>query len=139
MSEQRDLVPIEDAAPRLGVGVDALRKRLERGKTLRGVKVGRQWFVDAADIPAPAHGVRTADVSVQEGPPDTEIAVSAASAVAKAIDVLTDQLAVKDRQITELLATIERLQIERLALPPAPPTMPPAGAQEPRRPWWRFW
>ncbi len=67
MDEQRDLVALEDAAPRLGVSADALRKRLEQGKTIKGVKLGPQWYVYAADVPPPAttNGhVQTADASV---------------------------------------------------------------------------
>ena len=50
MDEQRNLVAL-DAAPRLGVSADVLRKRLERGTTIKGVTRGHQWYVSAADVP----------------------------------------------------------------------------------------
>ena len=134
MEEQRDLVALEDAAPRLGVSADALRKRLERGKTIKGVKLGHQWYVYAADVPPPAASngqVQTADVSVQENPPDTSSAASAVSSAAlqAAVDALAAQLAVKDQQIADLHAVVAQLGQERLALPaPAPATAAAATA-----------
>jgi hypothetical protein len=38
-------VPLEEAAQRLGIRVEALRKRLQRGKTLQGYKQNGQWYV----------------------------------------------------------------------------------------------
>ena len=45
-------VSLAEAAHRLGVSVESLRKRLQRGKTLRGVKRGEQWYVPLADVEA---------------------------------------------------------------------------------------
>jgi hypothetical protein len=159
VTDQPDLIPIEDAAPRLGTSVDALRKRLERGKTIKGIKLGHHWYVHAADVldaTAGAGHVPTADAANVQRPPDagaasmvalqnTLTAVQGALALLEGqLQVKDHQLAEKDQQITHLQATIDRLTAHRpspTGAQPAPPL--PAAADTTRpAPWWhrlRFW
>jgi hypothetical protein len=146
MTEQRDIVPLEEAAQRLGVSADALRKRLERAKTIKGVKIGHHWFVRAEDLPSappsPNGHVQTADAAIGERPPDAAPDASAVSSLAlqAAVDALSRQLQEKDRQIAELHRIIERLTQHPAALPAPSPPEPEQPAEPPRRRrWWAFW
>ena len=145
---QRPL-PLTDAAARLGLSTDALRKRCERGKVGGAYKLDGRWWVPVADVTGstgptgqPSSGdVRSDDRSVTTG--------QAGQVLQAAMAALTDQLAVKDRQIAERDAEVARLHalLERLSGPPELATPPaarpvpdiPDSPHPPRRPWWRFW
>ena len=67
-------VALPDAARRLGVTTESLRKRLQRGKTLRGRKVGEQWYVRELDLIADvtasiAHGLAASMSTASEPSP----------------------------------------------------------------------
>lgn len=51
--ERPDLVPLGEAAERLALSTEAVRKRIQRG-TLVGEKVGGAWFVRADQLPPAA-------------------------------------------------------------------------------------
>jgi hypothetical protein len=117
MADQ-DAVPLAEAAQITGLTTDALRLRWRRG-TLPGYKVGRRLFLSRASLPGvDRSGERSAERIASERDRSE-------------IELLRQQLAVKDDQIRELHVLLGRLQ-ERVALP-AP------EASTPRRPWWRRW
>lgn len=86
-------VPLAEAAQRLGLSTEAVRKRLERG-TLSGVKRGRAWYVLMPDEPS---GHRP------DERPDAEIS--------EMLVTLREQLGVKDQQIERQQTEIERLTV----------------------------
>src|SRR5207244_3528743 len=62
-------LPLADAATRLGLTPDAVRLRLRRGKTLHGIKRGREWYVLFDDAMADA----IADATDHDGDNDATL------------------------------------------------------------------
>ena len=144
----QDRVTIQEAARRLGVKEDAVRKRIQRG-TLRHEKTGEGrvlvWVNATQDASEDTH---------QDATQDTLLA-----AKDETIATLREQLEAERRANEEnrrlLAALIQR--VPELEAPPEPPEAPVSatpqpgrvepqtpieGAQEPvnrRYRWWQFW
>ncbi len=121
-----ELVPIAEAAARLGISPEATRKRIQRG-TLPGRKVAGAWYVDAKAVPAePAGPLATppsgrpdavptslagrpddADGTVQPRP-DTTPPVVELEAVAVLRDLLAEERERADRYMTAAALWQER-------------------------------
>jgi hypothetical protein len=158
-------VPLTDAATRLGLTPDAVRLRLRRGKTLQGIKRGREWYVLLDDATPDVTGCvdghdRSADATGQDGD---------APATQPVTDELVEQLrgeVVFLRQqveaLHERLREAHLLAAQQLALPAAAeaasfahdaqnshaatfddgrqnPTAGSANDLQNSRPWWRRW
>ncbi len=68
--ERPDLVPLGEAAERLDLSTEAVRKRIQRG-TLVGEKVAGAWFVRADQFPPSASsGRQDAAIETASGRPD---------------------------------------------------------------------
>ena len=105
-------IPVSEAAKRLGISADAVRKRIQRG-TLQGYRVDRRWFVvlDGAGQQDAGNG----------NCPDSDRTALVAALRAE-VDFLRSELLRKDQIIAALVQRV-------------PPLPPPAQ----RRPWWQFW
>ena len=136
---------VVQAATRLGISVDAVRKRIRR-KTLRAYKVGGQWRI-ILDEPAATDQPhdRVGDQDDRPGH-DQGIASSLIAQVQSEVAFL--------RQLTEHQAGVIAQQAQTIAdlarrvpeLPAGSPTPAPetphsapqtAATPPPRRPWWR--
>ncbi len=145
-------IPAGEAASRLRVSLDTIRKRCKDG-TYRAEKRptprGMAWFVDASALPTqPVPGDAP---NIDKGAPDTGPADAVLAALAAHIDDLRAQLAT---QATAHTKAMQRLQedharevatlrdvnrdqfviLERLSVPRL------ADSQSTtRRPWWKMW
>lgn len=146
-------IPAGEAASRLKVSLDTIRKRCGDG-TYRAEKRptprGMAWFVDASALPA--QPVPEDGPNIAEGTPDSVPASDAVlAALAAHIDDLRGQLATQATAYTEAMqrlredhareiatlrdvnrdqyAILERLSVPRLA--DSQSTTP--------RPWWKMW
>lgn len=88
-------ISLAEAALRLGLTTEAVRKRVARG-TLRGFKRGREWLVIVPDAPSEPSGRR----------PDTDD-----TPAAETLAMLHAQLSVKDQQIERQQTEVERLTV----------------------------
>jgi Winged helix-turn-helix DNA-binding len=110
-------VTIREAAERLGVSQDTVKRRLKRGE-LQGVQEPRpQGFVWLVELPDEAAAAAT--------PPPSAAEVSAAEVrrLDQMVDLLREQLANRERDIRELHVLLEQAQ---RALPPPPRESEPA-------------
>jgi hypothetical protein len=131
-TDARDLT-LAEAADRLGLSRDALRKRCDRGLIPGAYKLDGRWLIPSVSLTGPTDRptspeVRTADRSDMTG-----------QAVTAAIEALVAQLAEKDRQIAELHALLDQARAGQPALTTGQPPEPapaPAEPVEPRRSWW---
>jgi predicted site-specific integrase-resolvase len=158
----QESVTLQEAADRLGVSIDALRKRLKRGK-LHGYQREGRWYVylDGVDSTStkPDNGQTTGQDEHRQ--PDTAL-----------VDVLRDQVATLKSQVAEQSAELDArrreveelhilLQREQARTLPAPResqstnvdtdssstvvdtaqdvSNSPIGETIRRRPWWRWW
>lgn len=105
-----ETLPLRDAARRLGVSVESLRKRAQRG-TIAAQKVhtidGETWYVS---VPMGGHGQDRTGQDVGSGQDgngqDSGQASPLDTNTAEIIAVLREQLAVKDEQIAHLMQII---------------------------------
>ncbi len=105
-----ETLPLRDAARRLGVSVESLRKRAQRG-TIAAQKLrtidGETWYVS---VPMRGHGQDKTGQDVSSGQDgngqDSGQASPLDTNTAEIIAVLREQLAVKDEQITRLMQII---------------------------------
>jgi len=126
---------LAEAADRLGISRDALRKRCDRGLVPGAYKLDGRWLIPAVSLTGLTDrptGRDSADRRPVSHAPDMT-----GQAVQAAIEALVAQLAEKDRQIATLLAELERRPTGQPALPPASTPAPEAPAQRPA--WWRRW
>ena len=100
-------VPIRVAAQRLGLSVDALRKRIARGQ----VEVRRVNSGKGVHVVLPVEPVK-ADPQ-EDGA--TVVVAEAVSALREAVAALKDQLAAKDQQIAELQRLVSTMASQRPA------------------------
>ena len=110
----RMFVDIAEAAERLNVSTDTIRRRI-RAETLRAHKQSGKWLVDLEDMPE-TEPRRNGTVPDN----DQETLVDALRATIRGLE---ERLAVKDAE-TERRDAIE-MQRALVAAPPAP--------------WWKFW
>ncbi len=119
-------VNIADAAGRMGVTPEAVRKRIGRG-TIPATKRDGRWYVSMDGVPdasypagGPPSSPNTGGQPVLDGVQPVQDARDAH------IRTLQSELSIKNRQIEELLIVVRQTQ----AMLPAP--------QEESRSWWRF-
>ena len=146
-------IPAVEAAARLRVSLDTIRKRCADG-TYRAEKRptprGMAWFVDASALPA--QPVPEDAPNIAEGAPDSAPASDAVvTALTSHIDDLRRQLATQATAHTEAMqrlredhareiATLRDVNrdqyaiLERLSVPRLPDSQPAVP-----RPWWRVW
>ena len=135
-------VTMAEAAKRLGVSVDTIRRKLRRGE-LQGCQQPRpQGFVWVVELPEESdnHGTTPAE-TVADTPAsypgskgeicrlEETVAVLQAQVVAqqKQMEAQQEELTAKNKQIEQLHVLLQQAQ----AALPAP--------RENGRPWWRFW
>ena len=155
-------VPIEEAAARLGLTVDALRLRIRRGKTIKGYKRGGRWYALLPDDAISDAPRRDGDATAHANGHRPDASADATVAVYERlvnqqqaeIGRLVEQLAVKDEQLRQANVIIARLSERPLELPArvaSVDTAPPAAncathaatAAEPSTPapprrWWHW-
>jgi excisionase family DNA binding protein len=121
---------VAEAALRLGISKDALRRRIDR-KSIKATKVADgTWRVHlATDPPTPdATTTHTPDDKPRDTTPTTALLIEKDARIA----LLTDQLTTKDRQIHELHVMLQAVQRQ------LPATVPEATAPQ-RKPPVRSW
>jgi len=130
-----DFVEIQEAAKALNITIEALRKRIARGK-IESIKENGHWYVHIEDngldsvqtgpdnVQFGLNNVQTSDQGQVDG---KELAIAAMEA---RITSLESQLLSKDEQLgvaANQIGELHRL-LAQTALNAAP-----------ARPWWRFW
>jgi hypothetical protein len=148
--------PLEEAAGRLGITPAALKKRIQRGKTITGYQRAGQWYVLLASDAAETRQDTSTDAGRDTGP-DTARTREDAS-------ILLDRIAFLERQIdAERQARQESERELRRIIAGLVQRIPelPAGIEgtdadghhgqpqdvggvyhepeQPKRPWWQFW
>jgi len=126
MDNGQDRVDIGTAAIRLGITTEAIRKRIARG-TLQATKQDGRWNIvldgvpdgsqDASSTSKGGRPAQDVEDNVQDGRLDDKD---------RLIQILTDELDARRREIGELHVLLQTTQTA-LAAAPA------------RRPWWRWW
>lgn len=106
-----------EAAHALGISLDALRKRINRG-TIEAVKESGHWYVHIRDN-QPASN-RTDDRPDNNDHDGKELAIAAMEA---RITSLERQLEAREREVGQLHHLLAQTALN----------------QAPTRPWWRFW
>ena len=141
----QDGVPIGEAATRLGLSVDAVRKRIRR-RSLRAYKAGGHWYVVL-----PASRMRDQDATRtydQDDRPGGDLDAG----WSKLVDKLSDEVAWLRRRLEEseaaqtemrrLLAHVQSAQAARSIGAPASPMVdapPDRPVTARRRSWWAIW
>jgi len=143
-----DELPLAEAAARLGLTEAALRKRLQRSKTIRGVKRDGQWYVrlptDAPQVahgqdagsPSPAGG-RSSDVSDHSDGPLLDHLRAEVEYLRAEVTRMRDQAAEERRRHDEALAEERRIiaglmqRLPELAAPSPSSTAPVENAPMP--------
>jgi len=136
-----ELVTMAEAAHRLGVSTDTVRRRLHRGD-LEGhqqpTPQGFIWLIEIPENAGPGDAYAVADADSDSAQADaTASELSSARELIevfrkeieirdKQLEVKDQQIETKDRQIGELHVLLQQAQA---ALP----------APRDGRPWWRFW
>jgi hypothetical protein len=134
MGALMDLVTMTEAAQKLGVSTDTIKRRLRRGE-LKGRKQPRPqgftWLIELEVEFENGKGTRAATRAHTDASTDAstgalehleDLIVSLRSQVA----AQQEQLVAKDRQIEQLHVLLQQAQ----AMLPAP---------KDNHPWWRFW
>jgi excisionase family DNA binding protein len=135
-----DCVPIAEAARRMGVSVDTVKRRLRNGE-LQGYKQpgrgGFSWLIEMDDSsPSNSSGNTSANATVNAPANDGETQAlrelvdtlrSQVTAQQNQLESYQQQFEAKDRQIEQLHVLLQQAQ----AALPAP--------RENHRSWWRFW
>jgi len=147
MDSDQDRLDIPEAATRLGLSVDAIRKRIQRG-SLHAEKLDGRWFVVLPVQGGPRHGLdidqdtsRTGpDANGTAGPAVRDATGQAIAALAeaftKALDAERERSSVAEQAAAMWQERARNLEAELqhvLALP--------AHEEEPERPrrWWLWW
>jgi excisionase family DNA binding protein len=102
---------VSEAAERLGISREAVRKRVRRG-SLPAVKGDDgQWLIALPDdvMAQDAWDIQSAPRTLSDAP-DGAITIMLVSTLRGALDTLTAQLAIKDGQIEQLLALMADAQ-----------------------------
>jgi excisionase family DNA binding protein len=151
MEEQDAYISTTEAAIRLGISEDAVRKRIKIG-SLSGKKVGKKWLVSLESLQKPSRNGHAADTDllIQQLREDV-------SFLKEQLVATNHQLSEKDEQLRALLADLEgwreqvrykELQLAQaqdrlLELPhldvESVDTSPPDGSEQHRNPLSWFW
>jgi hypothetical protein len=155
-------VPLAEAAKRLGLSPDALRKRLARG-TMQGFKRDEQWYMLLPTEPT-GHVQDNGRSRPEDdrSAPDTDLLVETlrdqVAFLRKELETRTEELHRKDVLLAEQGRTLAELA-RRMPELPAESQAPQDARESPqaresaeqntrhvyvepgpqRRPWWRFW
>jgi hypothetical protein len=136
------MVPLEEAAARLGISVNAVRQRIKR-RTLLGVRTGAGWLV-ATDPATTATGCRD---DTDQPPTDHRPQPTDQADIAPLVGLVAD-LTRENRELAAAAAVwqIRAMQAEeRLKQLTAgetseSPDLPePTAGRDPRPWWWRLW
>jgi hypothetical protein len=95
-----EMVPLIQAAARLGVSVDAIRRRIRRG-TITAAKQDDRWYVEVPDID-------TAQAAAYDAPSPTQ----GDAITHELVELLRAELDAKNAQLAE--AATERAELRRL-------------------------
>ena len=164
-----DVVPLAEAAERLELSTEAVRKRIQRG-TLPGRKIDGAWFVEATHLPPPSSsssssaGRQDATIQTPAGRPDagqpdgrTDGRTATGDAAGVDLQPLADVIAALTQENRDLAGALgmwqERARVlegRLLALgtgedaPTRPPDAPGATQRTEPAPdtaasWWRRW
>ncbi len=107
-----EMLPLMEAAHRLGISVDAIRRRIRRG-TIHAEKREDRWFVEVPDEDGAQHAAQaTAYDAPSPPPPVSDAMIQAMIVMQQQMDILTNELAVKNQQLAE--AATERAELRRL-------------------------
>jgi len=118
-------VSMTEAAQRLNVSVDTIRRRLFKGE-LKGIQEptpqGYRWIIDLPDNPAepPRNDPSNARADAKANVTETALAIEELRARVLSLEA---QLGVKDTQIDQLHHLLAQTALQAA----------------PARPWWRFW
>ncbi len=91
-------LPISEAAQRLGISVDALRKKIRRG-TVRAVKRDNRWYVEVPDVDTAQDSGHAASRPPLDGAISREL-----------VDMIRAELDAKNRQIERLTVLLGNAQ-----------------------------
>jgi hypothetical protein len=134
-----ELVSLPEAAQRLGVSVDTVKRRLRRGE-LKGRQEprpqGYTWLIEVPDnnSGSTADSNATSMADLDSGTVEVLNLREMLTMAQAQITVQQEQLAMKDQQLETKDRQIEQLHVllqQAQAALPAP--------RENRRSWWRFW
>ncbi len=144
-------VPIREAAARLGVSPDTIRRRLKSGELAGHREQTPQGFTWLVEVPFTIEPPPRPDVPLEapQAPPaaapDQEQTTAPAAEVRRLeqlVDVLQAELEARRREVEQLHIVLSQ-QARALALP-APQDIPPPATEAPRRPprqdgpsWWQ--
>ena len=125
-------IPLQEAAPQLGIPLDTLRKKAQRG-TIIARKVprpqGHSWELYLDGELAAVQDTRTPASSDLAGPMERLIEEN---------HRLAEQNVQLAGQVGYLQAKLQAAE-ERILLLEAPQQSSVASEAEPHAPWWRFW
>jgi hypothetical protein len=133
-----ELITLADAAHRLGVSVDTVRRRLQKGE-LKGQQQARpQGFIWLIEMPDETdHQGNSVAGSQAEAEVNSQVSVAACGAEIKKLEGMVAML--QDRvnaQQEELEARRREVQELHVLLQQAQAALP---APKDNRSWWRFW
>lgn len=128
-----DRVPIAEAARRLGLSTEAIRKRIKRGSLDAQKDEHGQWWV----LLPPDTAGRDQDATSQrpDAGGDTVGQVDVLAVLQERIRQLEDERDYLRRVLADQTIAVQTMALR--ALPP--PREPAGGAAETPRPWWQFW
>ncbi len=131
-------LPLAEAAERLGISTAAMRKRLKRGKSIRGYQREGRWYVlipeDAGpDTDTPTGRTRVEDV-LQDRIDSLERELAARRESEHELRLIIARLS---ERVPELTAGPERHERAGQDESPADRRATPQGRTE--RVWWKFW
>jgi len=108
-----------EAAHALGISLDALRKRINRG-TIEAVKESGHWYVHIGDNQPASNRPDGRTPDNHDHGDGKELAIAAMEA---RITSLERQLEAREREVSQLHHLLAQTALK----------------QAPTRPWWRFW
>ena len=132
------LVTLAEAAHRLGVSVDTVRRRLQKGELKGEQQVRPQGFIWLIELPdEPGQTSNSSADSQDDGEATSQASVAACQAEINRLESMVatlqdrvnaqqDELEARRREVQELHVLLQQAQV---ALP----------VPRDNRPWWRFW
>ena len=130
--------PLGEAAARLGLSTDALRKRCERGRVPGAYKLDGRWWVPVADVTGPTGQPSDRTSALDDRP---GLSGQADPALLAALAEMTAELRAVRRLLEAQARPAELTGPISQSAEAAPPGVAgvPAVPAPPRRPWWRWW